>query len=395
MFFVSAVVASAVHYAHRAPSVPTFAVKRGDFVDSLDLRGEVKALRSVTLSAPANGEDLEILKIASDGAQVNSGDKVVEFDKTKTEQSLSQYRSSLRFTQADIEQARAQGRLTEEQDLTAVLKARYELEKAKLDAGQQEIVSKIEGEEAKLKVADAEQKLRESETKLQSDRDQNHSAIKNKIQASKKVAFDVARAERALSEMTLVAPGAGAVSLVKNWRAEGEAAFKPGDRVWPGAPLVELPDSSSLRVHLRVDETERGRLAVNQAATVELDAIPDRQFTGRIEQVSTLASEDFSAGWPVPRNFDLSVQLDQYDARLKPGMSARVNVVADRVAGALVIPAQSSFPKEGRTIAYVWDGSRFRERSIEIARRSGDRILVVQGLEEGDRVALKDPTMNP
>ena len=393
VFFVSGVVASAVHYGRRAPWIPTFEVKRSEFVDSIELRGELKALRSVTVSVPADAEDLRILKIANDGAQVKAGDKVVEFDKTKTEQNLAQYRSSLRYTQADIEQARAQARLTEEQDLTAVVKARYELEKAKLDAGQQEIVSKIEGAEAKLKVADAEQKLREAETKLKSDRDQSQSTINAKIAATKKAAFDVARAERVLSEMTLAAPSAGVVSLVKTWRgAEGEAPFKAGDQAWPGAPLLELPDASSLRVAVRVDESERGRLSLHQPATVELDAISDRQFTGRIEQISTLASEDFSAGWPVPRNFDLQVQLDQSDARLKPGLSAKVNIVADRIPGALVIPVQSSFQKEGRTITYVWDGSRFGERSIEIARRSGDRILVTKGLKQGDRVALKDPT---
>jgi HlyD family secretion protein len=111
-----------------------------------------------------------------------------------------------------------------------------------------------------------------------------------------------------------------------------------------------------------------------------------------VEQISTLASEDFSAGWPIPRNFDLRVQLDQSDARLKPGMSAQASVISDRVAGALVIPVQSSFQKEGRPVAYVWDGSKFREQLIVIGRRSGDRILVAKGLKQGDRVALKDPT---
>ena len=281
----------------------------------------------------------------------------------------------------------------EEEDVTAVMKARYDVEAAKLDASKQEIVSRIEGAEAKLKVADAEQKLHEMEQKLKSDRAVNKATIESKTQASKKAAYDVQRAERALTKMILRAPLAGMISLVPVWRLEGEVPFKPGDRAWPGAPMAELPDVSSLRISARVDETERGRIAIKQSVTAQLDAIPDRQFTGNIEQISTIATIDFSAGWPIPRNFNLEIALDQADARLKPGMTAQLTVVVDRVPDALSIPSEASFQKSGQTVAYVWEGSKFHEHAIDIGRRSRDRILVAKGLRAGDRVALKDPSV--
>ena len=389
----SGAVLGAVTYSNRSPAVPTFEVKRGEFIDSVQFRGEVKAMKSVTISAPAEAGDLEVIKIAADGTQLKQGDTIVEFDKTKTEQELAQYRSALKSAQAEIEQARAQARLKEEEDVTAVMKGRYDVEAAKLDASKQEIVSRIEGAEAKLKVADAEQKLHEVEEKLKSDRALNKATIDSKTQASKKAAYDVQRAERALTKMILRAPLAGMISLVPVWRPEGEAPFKPGDRAWPGAPLAELPDVSSLRISARVDETERGRIAIKQAVTAQLDAIPDRQFTGNIERISTIATIDFSAGWPVPRNFNLEIALDQADARLKPGMTAQLTVVVDRVPDALSIPIEASFQKSGQTVAYVWEGSKFRERAIEIGRRSRDRILIAKGLRAGDRVALKEPSV--
>ena len=386
-------VLGAVRYSSRFPAIPTLEVKRGEFVDSVQFRGEVKAMKSVTISAPAEAGDLEIVKIAANGTQLKQGDTIVEFDKTKTEQELAQYRSTLKSAQAEIEQARAQARLKEEEDVTAVMKARYDVEAAKLDASKQEIVSRIEGAEAKLKVADAEQKLHEMEEKLKSDRAANKATIESKTQASKKAAYDVQRAERALTQMILRAPLAGMISLVPVWRPEGEVPFKPGDRAWPGAPMAELPDVSSLRISARVDETERGRIAIKQTVTAQLDAIPDRQFTGNIERISTIATIDFSAGWPIPRNFNLEVALDQADARLKPGMTAQLTVVVDRVPDGLSIPIEASFQKSGQTVAYVWEGSKFREHAIDIGRRSRDRILVAKGLRAGDRVALKDPSV--
>jgi HlyD family secretion protein len=386
------VVFGAVRYSRRSPSVPTIEVKRTEFLDSVQFRGECTALKSLSITAPAEAGDLQILKIAADGTKVKTGDMIVEFDKTKTEQDFAQFRSTLKYSTADIDQTRAQSRITEEQDLTAVSKARFDLESAKLDAGKQEIVSQIEGEEAKLKVRNAEQTLREAEQKLDSDRAAAKASIQGKVETSRKAAFDVQRAESALSKMTLKAPAAGMVSLVPVWHPEGPAPFKPGDRAWPGAPLAELPDADSLRITAHVDETERGRLAPKQPVTVHLDAIPDRQFTGRIENISALATEDFSAGWPIPRDFDVHIILDDSDPRLKPGMTAQVTVIVDRVRDALAIPVQASFQKEGEMLAYVWSGSKFRPQPIEINRRSGDRVLVATGLRPGDRIALQDPT---
>ena len=386
-------VLGAVRYSNRSPEISTFEVKRGEFVDTIEFRGEVKAMKSVTISAPAEAGDLQIVKIAADGTQVKEGDTVVEFDKTKTEQDLAQFRSTLKSAQAEIEQARAAARLTEEEDLTAVMKARFDVETAKLDASKQEIVSKIEGAEADLKVADAKQKLHEVEEKLKADRAVNKATIESKTDASKKAAYDVQREERALTKMTLRAPTAGMISLIPVWRPGGESAFKPGDRAWAGAPLAELPDIATLRVSARADEIERGRLALKETVNAQLDAIPDRQFTGGIERISTIASMDFSAGWPIPRNFDLEIALDQTDARLKPGMTAQLTVVLDRIPDALTIPVDASFQKSGQTVAYVWKGSKFEEQVIEVGRRSRDRILVAKGLHPGDRVALKDPTV--
>jgi RND family efflux transporter MFP subunit len=382
----------AARYTNKTPSVPTLVLKRGDFIDSLQFRGEVKALKSISIDVPNDAGDFQILKIAQDGSSIKQGDVIAEFDKTSTEQNLAQYRTGLKSAQAEIEQARAQARLTEEDDRTAVMKAQFDVDSAKLDVSKQEVVSKIEGGEAKLKLADAEQKLVEVKQTLQSDRISSKSTIDSTIKASEKAAYDVQRAEHALGGMEIKSPLTGMISLVSVWHGNSASPFKPGDKAWPGAPLAEIPDISTLRISARVEETERSRLALQQPATVHMDAISDRDFTGKLEQISTIATSDFTGGWPFPRNFDLKIALDQQDPRLKPGMTAQVTVVVEKIPDALAIPVQASFQKSGQTVAYIWSGSKFEERAIEIGRRSGDRILILNGLSPDDRVALADPT---
>jgi HlyD family secretion protein len=393
LFMSSVAIYGLLRISDRPSTIPAFDVKREEFVDTVQFRGDVKAMKSMTISAPAEAGELQILKIATNGAEVKKGDIIVEFDKSKTQQDMQTFASTVKSAEAETEEVRAKSRLTDEEDITAVTKAQYDIEVAKLDASKQEIVSKIEGAEANLKVANAQQKLHEVEEKLKADRAVSRANINSKIDASKKAAYDLQRAQRSLATMTLLAPSSGLVNLVSVWHAGGEEPFKPGERVWAGAPVAELPDVSTLRVSARVDEAERGRLAAHQTATVQLDAIPDRQFTGKLEQIGTIATMDFSGGWPIPRNFNLQIALDQNDPRLKPGMTAQVTVVVDRIPDAITIPVQASFQKSGQTVVYVADGSRFREQPIEVSRRSRDRILVAKGLRAGDRVALQDPSV--
>jgi HlyD family secretion protein len=401
---VSSVIAAllifgAFRLANTAPKIPTAVVQRGEFVDYLELRGEAKASKSVTITAPYQAGDLQILKITPTGTQVKKGDVIVEFDTTNPKGTLAQNQSELKSAEAEIEQSRAQSRLKEEQDLTDVMKARFDVESAKLDASKQEILSKIEGEEAQLKLADAQQKLNEAETKLRADKDFDAADLQGKIQKRDQAAFKVHQTERTLSVLQLNAPSDGIVTLLNNWRASGffgnGAPFKAGDRAWPGAALAELPDMSTLQINARVDETERGRIQVGQPLTIRIDAIPDRGFTGHIAKISTTASTDFTAGWPFPRNFAVQISVDNPDPRLRPGMQANLRIATERVSNGILLPSQALFHDAGLTVAYVLSGGKFLQRPVDVARRSGDQLLIAKGLEPGERVALQDPMATP
>ncbi|HKS82105.1 MAG TPA: efflux RND transporter periplasmic adaptor subunit [Candidatus Acidoferrales bacterium] len=387
----------AFRFARAVPDIPSAVVKRGEFVDYLQLRGEVKATKSVTITAPFEAGELTILKIVQDGQQVKKGDMVVEFDTTTLQQNLKQDQTDVKAAEAAIQQSKAQARMKEEQDKTDLMKAQFDVESAKLDASKQEIVSKIEGEEAQLKLADTQQKLKETETKLKADQASDAADILSKKQVYDKAVYQVQKTERSLGELVLKAPQDGIVTLDMNWQAAGPfgngTPFKTGDRAWPGAAVAELPDISSMLVTARVDETERGRLQAGMPATVRIDAIPDREFNGHISDISSIASVDFTGGWPFPRNFTMKITLDGSDSRLRPGMSTNVRVATERIEDAITAPTGAIFHKEGMSVAYVLHGSKFEQRNVEEARHSGDEVMIVKGLQAGERVALRDPTL--
>lgn len=376
--------------------IETIEVKPSDFVDYVEVRGQIKAVRSEMITAPPNAGDLQILRIAANGAQVKKGEVVVEFDASTIKQKYAQDLSALRASDADIEKTTAASRLKEEQDVTDTMKSKFAIESAKMDASKQEILSPIEGAEAQIKVSDAEQKHRETEAKLGANRAAGKVDVGSKRTKRAQAEFNVKQDEAALASLVIRAPLDGVVSIQGNWRAAGmmnaSQPFKPGDRAWPGAALIELPDPTSLRVVGRVDEADRGRMKLAQHAIVRLDAVADKSFGGKVDEISATASPDFQGGWPFPRNFTVGVGLQEGDSRLTTGMGAVARVAVDELKDAAVIPSSVIFRKNSRTVVYVLRGSKFEETSVEVQRRSGANALVASGLKFGDKIAVRDPT---
>ena len=104
-------------------------------------------------------------------------------DTTTLQRTSDQKRSEFKENDAEIERSRAQGHLLEEQNLTAVMKARHDVERARLEVSKQEIVSKIESEKSKLSLSNRRtQVASEAEEKLKSDRAANSAEIESKKQ---------------------------------------------------------------------------------------------------------------------------------------------------------------------------------------------------------------------
>jgi RND family efflux transporter MFP subunit len=391
---LGAIVAGACWFGRGASAdVPTAAVERGTFVDAVPIRGEIKAGRSVTIIAPSDAGELRIVKLVKNGATVKAGDVLIEFDGTTVARTAAEKRSELRGLDAELEQAASDAYAKDQENLTAESKARYDMERAKLDYSAKDILSRVEGEQRGLAVDDAQQKLLEASAKLGSDR-VGATAKKAGVEARRvKSEFDLGKAQRQTQALVVRAPSDGIVTILRNFRSGNwmnPQEFKEGDRVWAGASIAELPDISSLFGTARVDEIERGRLALGQPVSVRVEAMPDRELKGHIVNISALAKADFTS-WPPPRNFDVRVAFDDHDDRLRPGMTANLRVATETVAGALMVPPQAVFAGENGDLVYVVSHGRVERRHVEVDRRNADHVLVRTGLAEGERVALKEP----
>ena len=114
----------AFRMANSAVTLPTAEVKRKDFLDTLEIKGEVKALRSVVIIAPYGAGDLQIVSLVANSAKVKKGDLIVEFDATTIKQKLAQDQSSVKSAEAQVAAAREGVELSEKE--LAQARRRYE-----------------------------------------------------------------------------------------------------------------------------------------------------------------------------------------------------------------------------------------------------------------------------
>jgi multidrug efflux pump subunit AcrA (membrane-fusion protein) len=172
-----------------------------------------------------------------------------------------------------------------------------------------------------------------------------------------------------------------------------EQEFREGDRVWAGAQILELPDLSSVHLATRLDESDRGRLQLDQTATIRLDAIADHEYQATVTDLSVLARVDFSS-WPPQKNFDMSLTFADPDAKLRPGMNGVARISVGKMPNMLLVPAEAVFLVDGRAVVYRLDGRNFVPVTVDVAKRNKEQAALAGGLREGDRVALTNPTVS-
>lgn len=379
----------------RASGSPTAVVTKGTFVDFLQLRGEIRPVRTVILSAPSSGTDLQIVDLVKNGARVSAGDVIAEFDPTVQQRTLETKRSEL--NQAESEIARTGAELTRRVQAaqSELEEARKAVQRAKLDVQANELRPRIEAEKLVIVLSDAETHVRELEQKVEGERIAAAADVAIARQKRDKASYDVREAERIIGSLTIRAAAGGSVSLLPNFRAGGpfqRAApeFKRGDRAWFGAAIAELPDLSAVKMTARVDEFDRGRVQQGSPVRVRVDAVPDRELTGTLTDISVVAKPDFSS-WPPARNFDLVVAIADGDERLRSGMSASARLELDRLPGVLLLPSGAVFQRGAATVAYVVNGGTTESRPVMVLRRGREQIALASGLREGERVALREP----
>jgi HlyD family secretion protein len=379
-----------LRHVQSSDDVPVIAVKQGEFLVVVRCRGALDARHSTQFYTPMV-PGLRIAWMAAPGEAVKQGDPIIKFDSSQAKQQLAQKEAALLSAQASLEQWIAQARITIEQDKSDLSDAQAAVETAKLEVTIKALKSKIDGEEAAIAEKVAEQKLKaeEATVDLHHAADQSKMASLTRLREQAKADVDLAKAR--IAQMEIMAPGTGLLNFELNYQGTFGSDAKPykvGDTVYSGMSLGEIPDMDTIELEGKIEEIDRGRIAVGQDVLVKIDALPELTLSAKLNVISPLAEVTMNE-FPPTRNFRAGAHILHPDKRLRAGMNGGMDIVVNRIAKAISIPARALFTMAGNPVVYVRQSGSYRPVEVKVEARNPDE-LAISGVPAGTTVALKD-----
>lgn len=198
------------------------------------------------------------------------------------------------------------------------------------------------------------------------------------------------RLKQMLERCTVKAPREGILVYNKDRPWDPTSRVQVGGVVHFQQRLFSLPDLNELQVRVRIHESAVKKLQEGQAAEIRIDAFPNRVLTGVVEKVATLA--DSRGFWDQRgvKEYETMVRLTDVpeDGGLKPGMTAEVKILVNRLSDVLVVPVQAVAEQSGSHVLFVIADDKLERRAVVVGENNDQFIQITSGLSVGDRVAL-------
>jgi HlyD family secretion protein len=167
--------------------------------------------------------------------------------------------------------------------------------------------------------------------------------------------------------------------------------IREGATVRERQAIITIPDMTRMAVIVKIHESYIKKVRKGQKVRITVDAFADKTLTGEVTKVGVLP--DSMNRWMNPdlKVYLTTITIDSMQDWIKPGMSAKVEILVNRLDDAVYVPVQAISPDDGKQFCYVANGFKSERRQVEIGDFNDEFIEVKSGLKEGERVLLRAP----
>jgi HlyD family secretion protein len=377
-----------VWWSRRAPvpGVSAMVVSRQDLTQVVITNGKVEAIEPTVIRAEMNAFVTQVE--VAEGRPVRRGQLLLKLDTSDAEAQLARTRQTLLDAEDALRAARAGGPPDERAQLEAdQRKSQAELERLRTKQASlerlaaQQAATPEEVSQNKLALALAEATAKQIAARKEDLSRRARLAVETSELQVERAKAEIASLEKKVRQGNLVAPMDGTLYLLP---------VQVGLYVHTGDLLAEIGNLAELRIRAFVDEPELGPVAPGQRVLITWDALPNRQWEGRTEQIPKTV---------VPRNTrsvgEVLCSVDNSSRDLLPNANVSVQIIVHQAKNALVVPRGAVRDESEHRYVYVVEetglgGSTqiLRRREIRIGINSATSFEVLQGLNEGEEVAL-------
>ncbi|MDF2569125.1 MAG: macA 1 [Sporomusa sp.] len=270
--------------------------------------------------------------------------------------------------------------------ITAQIKEVKVKENEQVKAGQVLVVLEDSGLQAK--VTQAKEKLNNAAVKYQrTTRLNTIGGSSNEQLDNASMDYNIAKANydevmSSLNETIIVSP------------IDGSVIGKPltaGEMVAQGVSnptvILTVADMSKMQIEANIDQTDIGKIVLGQKVTFTVDAYPNKEFTGTVAIISRKSVVSSNVTY-----YPVTIDVNNAENMLNPGMVARVSVTVSESKGALSLPLSAiRTDKTGKYVVVPGLNGQTKNVPVTTGNTGEDRVEITSGLSEGDKVVVSQP----
>jgi HlyD family secretion protein len=244
---------------------------------------------------------------------------------------------------------------------------------AELRAAEEEAVRERERVElqATARIVDHEAEVRTNEAKFQ-------------LESAK-----LKRVEDQIEKARIRAPRDGLIVYAQ--RDSDEPPIQEGTEVRERQEILTIPNADGMIVQAKLHESVLKQVQIGQACSIRVDAIPGKQFEGRVAFVALLPDQNSWWANPNQRLYRADVQITTSTPEIRTGMSCLVEILIEDLADALFVPVQCVTRRDKANVSFVTKAGVIEIRTVEVGRHNDQWVQVLSGLQENETVLLAPP----
>lgn len=366
-------------------------VDRGEFTVTVQTTGELGALESTEITAPSGTRQVQIyqMRISSlvpEGTVVDSGEVVAQLDRSELASKQSEAMLALQKAEAVYEQAMLDSTLALSQAREEIRSRELALEEARLEKEQSIYEPPTVQRQAEINLERADRSLDQGRLDYATKTEQARAKMSE-------VGADVERErnklviiQEVMAGFTVTAPAPGMVIYEKEWNGRKKVA---GSMINSWDPTVAtLPDLSKMESITYVNEIDVRNVAVGQPVTISFDADPTKRSTGTVSKVANVGEQRPNTDAKV---FEVRITVAEADTTLRPGMTTGNEIETLREDDVLFVPLEALSSENGIPYVFKQSGGSVRKQETVTGAMNDTHVIILDGLEEGDRVLLIPP----
>lgn len=348
--------------------------------------GELESKQTAIIAPPSVSRmwQYPIKQITPENTQVKKGDFLIAFDDKKVRDRMIDKQANLSRAIKELENKRLKEIEKEQELILAIAEKEMMNEKAQRKAN---ILDNSRSEnDRKKSVIDftiAKDDLFLARKKLTFHRSNNKLNIKQMSSKVDRLTNEVSQLKHDIVRLNVISPIDGMVIYRGNSRGEKPAA---GESVQFGQPVMEIAVVEKMQLKAQVAEPDSGKVAVGQPVKVTLDGTQEIVVQGTIKSLGRVFRD--KSHQDKRRIFDVIIDFDSEDARLRPGMTARVEIITQVLKNRLILPSRAITLVKGRHQVTKLTTFGSETVNVDIQMINDTKVIINSGLKTGDKIAL-------